>query len=76
MKTRPGLDELVADIVALFTETHAPEVTSYDAGDLWGCECGWRPPGMGSDNDWALFRAHQSEHLAAYLDTRLGEEPL
>lgn len=43
---------------------HEPDVTSYDAGDIHGCECGWDlPTGLGWDDKWPAYHAHVAEQL-------------
>lgn len=45
---------------------HYPDQTSYDAGDLHGCSCGWEVPRPRSSDtgDWEAYWAHQAAALA------------
>lgn len=51
--------------VAKVLEQHSADVTSYDAGDLHGCEgCDWTLPiGASWDAKWPAFYAHQADML-------------
>ena len=53
--------------VARVLADHYPEQTSYDAGELHGCHCGWEVPtrpSLDMDGDWAAYWAHQAAMLA------------
>lgn len=73
MSARPGLDELVEDVLNIVLEEHAAD--ELEVGYIFACSCKvWWPTHQGEDRE--EYRAHVAEHVAAYLDTRLGEEPL
>lgn len=62
MSDETGTTSEVARVLGL----HYPDQTSYDAGDLQGCMCGWQVPAPRTygESDWAAYYAHQAAMLA------------
>lgn len=68
----PREDVAVAEVLA----AHEADVTSYDAGDLWGCRCGWELTASQRSHDydgdkWADYRAHVAVALAPLIAERV-----
>lgn len=73
------MSERLRDVLA----AHEADVTSYDAGDLHGCVCGWRVPAdvprdpvLNMPLDWPPYYAHLETVVLAWLDDRLADEEI
>ena len=64
-----GLAEVLAE--------HGADVTSYDAGDIHGCDCRWQVPEMPNEvrwsgGDWDAYRAHLEAAVLGWVRERLA----
>ncbi len=60
-----GLRETLAD--------HPPQETSYDAGWIEGCWCGWEiPRRISNEEGWAAYFAHLEAVVLAWVGARLA----
>jgi len=57
----------VEDVARVLAE-HEHDVTSYDAWDLHGCDCGWEVPD--DDDKWSHYRAHLARAVLALFPGR------
>lgn len=56
------------DAMAALLEQHEAEVTGYDAGDIWGCFCGWTCQGLPYGDRWGEYHRHVAQKVLEALE--------